>query len=724
MSSLFFKIFILSLFFASIPQFLSIASGNAIIERLNYYDAEVFVNQKFSIAKTIRDILEEPGITNSERAYAYLILSELYRKREIHDSAFFFGKKCVWLSQNYSIDSTECRARIVLSLMYSDEGQFEEAIDHGFVSRAIAIKNNYYRYGAIACIALGKAFGYAGDSEGAIQYLRETLRLDEKDHVDKTRARALNNIADALLDKGEYKLAVKYLHEALSVLAHNPDIQFRVYILENLGRGYIELNDYPAATDYLDEALRLTDSILFEDGKSVVLARLAHLAFVKREYASALRKYQLALSVIEKLGINRAYCDILNKIGVTYDSLKNDTKANELYMKSYRISSRLGAGIQLIEALKGLARLAEKRGDTSLALNHQKQLIQLIQDQLLKERKSQNAMLETQLLVQKKQSEASLLRAENELRFKELQSSKMVRKVMQILIIGLVVFLIFGLWSFLKVKRTKNELMAKNQKIELQNQQIQQSFQQIKIVQEKLLQHEKQASLGLLTAGIAHELNNPMNFISGGVQNLNELFRDLFTSDAIQIAKHRIDLNMQIITEGVERCTKIIDGLRVFSSPQNDEFSLTSLSQSVRFASTLINSKLKEYEISFNVQMPDDLVVLANPSQLSQLFINLIDNAIDSMASMPIPLRKLDIHGEGIGDKVIILTSDRGCGISESIRNRIFDPFFTTKPIGRGTGLGLYICYQIIKSHNGNIEIQSTSKGTIVKVIFPTSEKR
>lgn len=722
MSTLGFKISVLLfLLFQTISCTFALAGEESIIKRLNKYDAEVFLQQKFSSAKSIKAIMEERGISNPERAYALLILSELYRKKERHDSAFYFGKKCVWLSQRHSLDSTECHARIVLSLVYSDESHFEEAIDHGFAARALAVKNNYYRHAAIACIALGKAIGYAGDSKGAIQYFSETLKFDEKDHVDKTRARALNNIADALLDKGENKLALKFLHEALTVLAHNPDIQFRVYILENLGRAYIELKNYPAAQDYLQEALHLADSILFVDGRSVVLARQAQLAFLKKEYSAALEKYQAALSYCEKLGINRNYCGILNKIGVTYDSLKDDAKAAELYMKSYEIAAQLGASIQWMEALAGLARLAEKKRNIPLALNYQKQLNRLSQEQLINERRSQNAVLETQLLVQKKQNEASLLRAENEMRSKELQSSKIVRIVMQLLIFVLVAFLLAGFWSFLKVKKTRNELMTKNQKIELQNQQIQQSYQQLKVMQEKLLQQEKQASLGLLTAGIAHELNNPMNFINGGVQVLEELFSSFKPADTFQQAKDKIDLNMQIIREGVERCTKIINGLRIFSSPQNDEFLLTPLSESVRLALTIINSKLKLHDIHTHVEIPDDLMVFANPSRLSQLFINFIDNAADAMAEVQARSRKLEVRGEVFNNKVIIHISDTGGGIPESIRSRIFDPFFTTKPIGKGTGLGLYICYQIVKSHDGSIEMLTGEEGTTFKILLPTT---
>jgi signal transduction histidine kinase len=720
MSRLGFKIsvFLLSFFFISSPG-IAMAGGELVIKRLNHYDAEVFVHQKFNAAQSLKDILEERGISNPERAYALLILSELYRKRELRDSAFYFGKKCVRLSQRHSLDSTECRAHIVLSLMYSDEGKFDVAIDHGFASRALALKNNYYRYAAVACIALGKAIGYAGDSKGAIQYFGETLKFDEKDHVDKTRARALNNIADALLDKGEYKLALKFLHEALKVLAHNPDIQFRVYILENLGRAYIELKNYPMATDYLQQALHLSDSILFVDGKSVVLARLGQLAFVKKDYSIALERYQAALSYGEKLGIGRVYCDILNRIGVIYDSLKDDTRATELYTKSYKIAAQLGAGLQWMEALAGLARLAEKKKNVALALDYQKQLNRLVQEQLANERRSQNAVLETQLLVQKKQNEASLLRTENEMRSKELQSSKIVRIVMQLLIFALVAFLMVGFWSFLKVKKTRNELMTKNQKIELQNQQIQQSYQQLKMMQEKLLQQEKQASLGLLTAGIAHELNNPMNFINGGVQVLEDLFSSFSPADTFQQAKDKIDLNMQTIREGVERCTKIIDGLRIFSSPQSDEFLVTSLAQSVRLALTIINSKLKQNDIRSNVQIPEDLMVFANPSRLSQLFINFIDNAVDAMATRQVAFRRLEIRGEANHDKAIVYISDTGGGIPEPIRGRVFDPFFTTKPIGKGTGLGLYICYQIVKSHGGSIDMLTGDDGTTFKIVLP-----
>lgn len=114
-------------------------------------------------------------------------------------------------------------------------------------------------------------------------------------------------------------------------------------------------------------------------------------------------------------------------------------------------------------------------------------------------------------------------------------------------------------------------------------------------------------------------------------------------------------------------------------------------------------------------------MVFANPSRLSQLFINFIDNAADAMAEVQARSRKLEVRGEVFNNKVIIHISDTGGGIPESIRSRIFDPFFTTKPIGKGTGLGLYICYQIVKSHDGSIEMLTGEEGTTFKILLPTT---
>ncbi len=713
------KFLCMVIFLLSILKVASCLNDNdGVILQLKRYDAEIFYSQKFTSGSALRKIIAISKITPADKAYAYLLLSELYRKLENSDSIFFFGAECIRLSEANAIDSIECRAHIVLSLAYSDQGQYSEALNHGFASRAIAEKKSYYKYAALACIALGKAIGYAGDPNASIYYYNETLKFDEKDHVHKTRARALNNIGDALLDKGECKLAAEYLLEALKLLANDADKQFRVYILENLARSYIGLRNYSLAELYLQNALKLSDSIRFVDGKSAVLASLGQLAFLKKDYGKALRRYQSGLLLLEQLGVNRSYCGILNTMGAIHDSLGNMEKASEFYFKSYRIAGKLKADVQLIEALTGLASLSEKNKDMKLSLEYQKQLNEHILVQLNKERTLQNFLLETHLLVQKKESEASLLRAQNQLRLRERDAAVAAKWLMLLLIAVLIVLLLFVFWCFLKVRRTSRELAIKNAKIEHQNLVIEQSIHRLKLMQGKMIQQEKQASLGLLTAGIAHELNNPMNFISGGVRILNDLLCADPSDDLIDERRRQIETNMETIVEGVERCTKIINGLKVFSSPQNHEFLLTNLLQSVHLAIAVIANKVKESRVVTDIQIPSEIFILGNPSQLSQLFINFIDNAIDAMSTTEPHLRRLKISGVCEEDKAVLTISDNGGGIDESITSRIFDPFFTTKPIGKGTGLGLYINYQIIKAHNGGVEINSDKNGTTFKINF------
>src|SRR5467141_471983 len=218
--------------------------------------------------------------------------------------------------------------------------------------------------------------------------------------------------------------------------------------------------------------------------------------------------------------------------------------------------------------------------------------------------------------------------------------------------------------------------------------------------QEQLVQAGKLATLGELTTGVAHELNNPLNNIGLFMGNAVDLI-ELGATDKGQIVRE-LDQAMQ----QVGKATEIISHLRTFGRAAPASREPVSLRQVIERALSLMQEQLRLREIEVTVELgPEEPVVVGNPIQLEQVFINLLTNARDAVADSP--RKAIRISGSVGSALVEVAFTDTGEGIPPGLEPRIFDPFFTTKEVGKGTGLGLSITYGIIKEHGGTISVVS-----------------
>jgi signal transduction histidine kinase/ligand-binding sensor domain-containing protein len=276
-------------------------------------------------------------------------------------------------------------------------------------------------------------------------------------------------------------------------------------------------------------------------------------------------------------------------------------------------------------------------------------------------------------------------------------------------------------------KLTKQNLLLEEKvaertdQLEETNQELISTMENLKETQQQLIESEKMASLGLLTAGIAHEINNPLNFISSGAQGLKEVFaenKELAQAD--QAVKNEVALLLQIVDRGVERAAKIVKSLRLFSSPQlpAQEITETNIEECMESSLTLVGAKLTEHSIHVVKKYHTTSPVKCNYVQLSQVFVNLLDNAVYACSKVE-RLRTITITIMQGQNNVLVSVADNGMGIPAYQQREIFNPFFTTKEVGVGTGLGLYISYGIIKNHHGQITFSSTEgEGTEFRVVL------
>jgi C4-dicarboxylate-specific signal transduction histidine kinase len=230
--------------------------------------------------------------------------------------------------------------------------------------------------------------------------------------------------------------------------------------------------------------------------------------------------------------------------------------------------------------------------------------------------------------------------------------------------------------------------------------------QELRDKQEQLIHAGKLATLGELTTGVAHELNNPLNNIGLYVGNVIDRIQmgELTSENA------REDLEKAM--DQVRKATEIISHLRTFGRAAPVTFEGVDVDEVIERALSLMQEQLRLRAIDVDLDLcPDELVVHGSPIQLEQVFINLLTNARDALDDVPEERKKIRIVSSLERDRISIVFEDTGPGIPAELAKRVFDPFFTTKEVGTGTGLGLSITYSIVKEHGGDISLSTTPGG-------------
>jgi signal transduction histidine kinase len=287
----------------------------------------------------------------------------------------------------------------------------------------------------------------------------------------------------------------------------------------------------------------------------------------------------------------------------------------------------------------------------------------------------------------------------------------------------------------------ERKVKEKTDSLTTTNTELMDTIAQLKHAQSQLIHAEKLAGIGQVAAGVAHEINNPIGFVSGNNETLSDYFsamRQMLSacmhhSSREELEQLRRDLDIDFIlndltglltdnSEGLKRVKQIVANLKNFSRiDDRTTFTETDIEENLRSTLMVANNEIK-YDADVKLDFGNIEPILANAGELNQVFLNIVVNAAQAIRSAPHSSRgTITITTRQRTNTVIITIADNGPGIPEAIRDKIFDPFFTTKDVGKGTGLGLNISWDIIVNrHKGSLAVQSqVGQGTAFSIELP-----
>lgn len=293
--------------------------------------------------------------------------------------------------------------------------------------------------------------------------------------------------------------------------------------------------------------------------------------------------------------------------------------------------------------------------------------------------------------------------------------------------------------------REQNSMLE--EKVRIRTDELEQALRNLQNTQSQLVNQEKMASLGQLTAGIAHEINNPINFVSSNITPLKRDIRDIMEvidfyresgkkefspKTKIEAKKLEEDLELDYVLDevdqllkgmedGAKRTVEIVKGLRLFSRVDEQDVKKVDLHDGINSTLILLNSTIPG-KIRIVREFSELPMVECLAGKINQVFMNILNNAVHALSDHldKIVDPKIIVRTKAFANHIQVEIEDNGPGMPEHVKQRIFEPFFTTKPVGRGTGLGLSIVYSIIENHKGSLEVNTEEgQGTTFIISLP-----
>jgi two-component system NtrC family sensor kinase len=681
------------------------------------------------------------------------------------DSAIKYSRQNVITAQKINYNKGIADAKILLGRDYAFKGMYDSAANNlnaaGSIYFSLNDSNRITKYYS----SYGVYYGLQAKYDSSINYFKKSMVISDALHDISGLNKIYQNIAIDYQMLSNSTLALEYYQKALKVAEQGNDTTTEARINLNMGVLYKSIGDTARALKALTKAIdfaqktgiKITETYAYANRASVY----ADMHLYQQLYRDAIQARELAKQIGDK-GIEASS---LSRAALGQAEMKNYSVAEPMADTAISIANLSKQPLNIYQTNSDKGKILRLQQKYSEAIPYFEKAIAAMENSDFYERQfgttyfdlsecyQQTGNYEQALFAFKKYAaiEDSVVKKENVRKATELTLNYEFDKKQQVvkaeqqkkdevaktkqgaLIVGLILMLILVIVAFngYKNKQKANRLLT------LQKQQIEGTLSELKTTQAQLIQSEKMASLGELTAGIAHEIQNPLNFVN----NFSDLNKELLgemkdeidkgnTEDAKLLANNVIDNEEKINYHG-KRAEAIVKGMLQHSRKNNGIKEATDINaladEYLRLSYHGLRAKDKSFNADFKTDF-DETIGKINivPQDIGRVLLNLFNNAFYAVSER----RKAE--GEGykaevsvqtkkINGKVEISVKDNGSGISQSVIDKIFQPFFTTKPTGEGTGLGLSLSYDIItKEHNGTIKVETKkTEGTTFIIQLP-----
>ena len=607
----------------------------------------------------------------------------------------------------------------------------DSALVIGQKALELAKKINYVQGESNALSSIGAVYRISGDMQKSMFYHFESLRLAEKHDFRNEIAKAYFGIGVIYSDLNDFDLAIKYLKMAFQIYKPLGNKENYTTILANIGEVYNRANQLDSALHYL----QFTNSYFSEtDNNAIIPFILSRLGDVNLK----LKNYDVAFE----------YAIKTIKIGKKGNNVRVQCKGNKILSECYQAYNKIDSAIYF--AKQGF-RLAKSNNYKWDLLESSNLLADLYDNKNLKEAyyytklsKSLNDSLygaDKVIALQKKIiSEQAIVREKEAKALANQNSLKQNALLFGLGIVGIIGFILYH--NNKQKQKANNMLYKQKEEINQKSKQLETSLTTLKSTQAQLIHSEKMASLGELTAGIAHEIQNPLNFVNNFSDVNTELLTELKAERLKPNAERDESLEANIINDVIvneqkinhhgKRADAIVKGMLQHSQTnigQKEPTNINALADEyLRLSYHGLRAKDKDFNADFTTDFDEHIgKIEVVPQDIGRVLLNLYNNAFyavnEKNASTSSAGQKyvptVSVSTTRAGDKIELSVKDNGTGIPQKVVDKIFQPFFTTKPTGQGTGLGLSLSYDIIKAHGGEIKVETNEgEGTQFTIIL------
>jgi two-component system, NtrC family, sensor kinase len=619
-----------------------------------------------------------------------------------------------------------------------------------YAQKSIELAEKVKIYQDNASYMLGQAYRVNGDYPKALEFLFRALQLFEKHKNHKQIGECENQIGIVYSQLGYNPDAIIYQKRAIKSFESANDLDLAINSTLNLGRGYRRNNQFDSASIYLEKAYNSLDLFRNKSRHAFLFMEMGTLQFQLGNHSEAFN-FLRESTHINELNNNHFYNSLAYNVLAVFFNELNQTDSCIFYAKKgFSEATEISNKYNILESSIILAQQYDSVNFREA--NFYLKKVNEITDELYGSKKVQ----ELQKAIsdeQQRQRKIEQDRVENENRIKQIA-----------FLVGFVLLLFIALLLYANNKRKhKANILLQNQKEE-----IHRTLEKLKSTQSQLIQSEKMASLGELTAGIAHEIQNPLNFVNnfsevsaelveeirearserrearGEKQETRDKKQALRQSSGTEITTEEqledeiledIKQNLEKINHHGKRADAIVKGMLEHSRTGSGEKEPTDINNLASEYLNLAYQSFKSKNEGVDIKLITDLdptlpkIELVRPD-IGKVLLNILNNAFYAVTSkfdvrnskFDIPLNHptVGITTKNLGESIQISISDNGPGIPDAIKDKIFQPFFTTKPTGQGTGLGLSLSYDIVKAHGGELTLDSNEEvGTQFTIKIP-----